>query len=38
MISRLSNEAARSALRFEPRWTLERDLADYAGWLRTHDA
>ena len=29
---------ARRALGFEPYWTLERGLADYVDWLRTHDA
>lgn len=31
-------DAARHALGFEPRWTLERGLSDYTGWLRTHHA
>lgn len=31
-------EAARRDLGYEPEWTLERGLADYAEWLKTHEA
>jgi nucleoside-diphosphate-sugar epimerase len=28
---------ARCGLGYEPEWTLERGLADYAEWLKTHE-
>ena len=31
-------EAARRDLGYEPEWTIERGLADYAEWLKTHEA
>ncbi|MFZ1885338.1 MAG: hypothetical protein WAU53_17500 [Rhodoplanes sp.] len=31
-------DEARRVLGFEPQWTLERGLAAYIDWLRTHDA
>jgi nucleoside-diphosphate-sugar epimerase len=31
-------EAARRDLGYEPEWTLEQGLADYAEWLKTHEA
>jgi nucleoside-diphosphate-sugar epimerase len=30
--------AARRDLGYESEWTLERGLADYAEWLKTHEA
>jgi nucleoside-diphosphate-sugar epimerase len=29
--------AARRDFGYEPEWTLERGLADYAEWLKTHE-
>jgi UDP-glucose 4-epimerase len=29
--------ATRRDLGYEPEWTLERGLADYAEWLKTHE-
>src|SRR5918999_4485584 len=38
MQGRFDGEAARRDLGYEPEWTLERGLADYAEWLKTHEA